>query len=191
MLSKERMDKVIIDVVKTPVGEMLLGALDGKLCLCDWKENRHRARNDNRIKRILRAEYMNHTDCMCESEYVSVSDDSLHTSSNILLKARRELEEYFVGKRKSFDIPLLLAGTDFQKSVWQVLLEIPYGKTASYRDVAEEIGNLKGVRAVAQAIGANPIAIFVPCHRVIGSDGSLTGFAGGMNAKKILLEMEK
>ena len=189
MLSNERMGKVIIKVVKTPAGEMLLGALDGKLCLCDWKENRHRVRNDNRIKRILGAEYMYPTDSMCESE--CVHDESMHVSSSILSKARRELAEYFVGKRRSFDIPLLLAGTDFQKSVWQVLLEIPYGKTVSYRDVAEKLGNRKGVRAVAQAIGANPIAIFIPCHRVIGSNGSLTGFAGGMDAKKILLETER
>ena len=104
--------------------------------------------------------------------------------------AARELDEYFAQSRKTFDIPLLTAGTDFQKSVWRALLDVPYGKTRNYMQIARQVGNPMGVRAVAQAIAANGICILVPCHRIIGSDHSLTGFAGGLDIKKALLEME-
>lgn len=101
------------------------------------------------------------------------------------------MDEYFNGTRKSFDIPLLPVGTEFQKRVWQALLEIPFGQTRTYKDIALRVDNLKGVRAVAQAIGANGISILIPCHRVVGSNHSLTGFAGGLNAKRILLDTER
>lgn len=104
--------------------------------------------------------------------------------------AANQLEEYFQGKRKDFSIPLSALGTDFQRSVWQELREIPFGETRSYRDIAEKIGNKKAVRAVGAANGKNPIPIIVPCHRVIGSNGTLTGFAGGLESKKWLLEHE-
>ena len=106
------------------------------------------------------------------------------------MHTKAELDEYFGGRRRTFDIPLLTVGTDFQKSVWQALLEIPYGETRSYMQIAERIGTPKGVRAVAQALGANGISILIPCHRVIGADGTLTGFAGGLDAKRRLLETE-
>jgi len=102
----------------------------------------------------------------------------------------RELEEYFAGRRRRFDLPLDLRGTDFQKSCWQELLKIPYGETRSYADIARAIGNPAAVRAVGLANGHNPIAIMVPCHRVIGSDGSLTGYGGGLETKRKLLELE-
>ena len=106
------------------------------------------------------------------------------------LKAKKQLEDYFACRRKAFDIPLRLVGTDFQQQVWEALLGIPYGETVSYKDIALRVGNPEGVRAVAQAVGANGIAIFIPCHRVVGSNHSLTGFAGGLEAKRMLLEIE-
>ncbi len=113
-----------------------------------------------------------------------------HISSPALKRAAAQLCEYFARRRTSFDIPLLTVGTPFQKRVWEALLEIPYGETRSYRQIARRIGNENGVRAVAQAIGANAVAIIIPCHRVIGSDGSLTGFSGGLTAKRTLLDLE-
>src|SRR5690606_18399830 len=93
-------------------------------------------------------------------------------------------------KRTTFDIPLLFIGTDFQKSVWEALMEIPYGTTKSYLELSRDLGDENAIRAVATANGANSISIIVPCHRIIGSDGSLTGYAGGLNAKKKLLQLE-
>ena len=102
----------------------------------------------------------------------------------------RQLQAYFRGELKEFDLPLALEGTDFQLRVWKALRTIPYGETISYAHLAQRIGNPKAVRAVGLANGSNPIPIIVPCHRVIGSDGSLTGFGGGLSTKKMLLELE-
>jgi len=102
----------------------------------------------------------------------------------------RQLKAYFRGELKEFELPLAMEGTDFQLRVWNKLREIPYGETISYSQLAGRIGNLKAVRAVGLANGSNPIPIIVPCHRVIGSDGSLTGFGGGLPTKKMLLELE-
>jgi methylated-DNA-[protein]-cysteine S-methyltransferase len=102
----------------------------------------------------------------------------------------RQLQAYFRGELKEFDVPLAMEGTEFQLRVWNALREIPYGETVSYAQLAGRIGNPKAVRAVGLANGSNPIPIIVPCHRVIGSDGSLTGFGGGLSTKKKLLELE-
>jgi methylated-DNA-[protein]-cysteine S-methyltransferase len=102
----------------------------------------------------------------------------------------RQLEAYFRGELREFDLPLELEGTEFQMRVWRALRRIPYGETISYRELAERIGNQKAVRAVGLANGCNPIPIIVPCHRVIGSDGSLTGFGGGILNKRKLLDLE-
>ncbi len=109
----------------------------------------------------------------------------------LALKVFRELDEYFEGKRKTFDIPLRTHGTAFQEKVWAALRAIPYGEVRSYKEVAEAIGHPKAYRAVGMANNANPIFIIVPCHRVIGSDGSLTGYGGGLPMKKALLSLEK
>jgi methylated-DNA-[protein]-cysteine S-methyltransferase len=101
-----------------------------------------------------------------------------------------QLKSYFAGDRKSFDLPLVLEGTGFQNRVWTALQNIPYGETVSYKQLAERVGSPKAVRAVGAANGANPIPIIIPCHRVIGNDGSLTGFGGGLPLKKKLLELE-
>ncbi|WP_313515857.1 methylated-DNA--[protein]-cysteine S-methyltransferase [Pseudomonas sp.] len=105
-------------------------------------------------------------------------------------EACRQLDEYFGGQRRCFDLPLAPQGTAFQQAVWQALLEIPFGETRSYRQQAERIGRPSAIRAVGTANGANPLAVIVPCHRVIGSDGSLTGYAGGLARKALLLELE-
>lgn len=109
----------------------------------------------------------------------------------ILLATQKQLSEYFAGTRQRFDLPLDFEGTEFQKRVWQALLDIPFGETRSYRDIAEQVGNIKAVRAVAAANGKNPISIIAPCHRVVGMNGKLVGFAGGLDNKKILLCLEK
>ena len=104
---------------------------------------------------------------------------------------QKQLEDYFSGKRKQFDLPLFWEGTSFQKDIWQALTGIPFGKTATYKEIAELVGNPKATRAVGQAINRNPIGIIVPCHRVIGSNGSLTGYADGLWRKTWLLKHEE
>lgn len=109
----------------------------------------------------------------------------------VLRAAEKQLREYFAGKRDRFDLKLDFAGTPFQKKVWSALLKIPFGETRSYGDIARQVGRPKAVRAVGAANGRNPISIVTPCHRVIGSNGKLIGFAGGLPVKKYLLEMER
>ncbi|MFE3869353.1 methylated-DNA--[protein]-cysteine S-methyltransferase [Flavobacterium sp. LS2P90] len=123
---------------------------------------------------------------------ISVSDEGeiLNTIPIILKDAVSQLNDYFEGKRNDFDFKLNLKGTDFQQKVWKGLLEIPFGKTMSYMDLSKKLGDVKAIRAVASANGKNPLWIVVPCHRVIGTDGSLTGYAGGLWRKKWLLEHE-
>lgn len=112
-------------------------------------------------------------------------------TSEIIEETRRQLDEYFWHERQAFDIPLLTAGTEFQKSVWNSLMEIPYGQTITYGELATRLGKPAAVRAVANANGANAISIIIPCHRVIGSNNTLTGYGGGLEAKKFLLELEQ
>ncbi|MBN3853412.1 MULTISPECIES: methylated-DNA--[protein]-cysteine S-methyltransferase [unclassified Paraburkholderia] len=107
-----------------------------------------------------------------------------------LLEVERQLSEYFIGKRNTFDVRIDFIGSDFQKQVWNALLEIPYGETRTYAQIATRIGNPRAVRAVGAANGRNPVSIIAPCHRVIGSSGELTGFAGGLAAKERLLLIE-
>jgi methylated-DNA-[protein]-cysteine S-methyltransferase len=109
----------------------------------------------------------------------------------LIKEAAKQLNEYLDGKRTAFDIPLALEGTPFQMAVWKALQDIPYGETRSYRDIAESIGRPKACRAVGMANNKNPVAVFVPCHRVIGSDGKLVGYAGGMDVKEKLLALER
>ncbi|WCM49520.1 methylated-DNA--[protein]-cysteine S-methyltransferase [Pseudomonas sp. WJP1] len=108
----------------------------------------------------------------------------------VLLRTAQQLREYFAGTRQTFELDLDFSGTDFQKKVWMALLTIPFGQTRSYSQIAEQIGNPSAVRAVGAANGRNPISIIAPCHRVIGASGQLTGFAGGLEAKELLLTLE-
>ncbi len=113
-----------------------------------------------------------------------------NTQHPILLETQKQLNEYFAGQRQIFDLPLDFEGTEFQQKVWQALLTIPFGETRSYKQIAEQIGNVKAVRAVGAANGKNPISIIAPCHRVVGANGKLVGFAGGLENKDVLLKLE-
>lgn len=165
------MPHINIQYFNSSCGLFVLASFGDKLCLCDWSNNPCAERNKRRIERYLNASF------------------KIETTS-ILEETKRQLDEYFAGNRKAFTIPLHLVGTDFQQQVWNELLNIPYGATTSYREIAQNIGKPKAVRAVAGAIGANGISILIPCHRVIGSDKSLTGYSGGLKAKKMLLQIE-
>lgn len=164
-------DIIVTKSYASPFGILRLGSFGDRLCLCDWQTEKHSDHIDRRLQRILHAEFEEDT-------------------SEVLEKAERQLNEFFDAQRMEFDVPLLFAGTDFQKTVWNWLLEIPYGKTVSYGEMARKIGMPKAVRAVANANGANAISVFAPCHRVIGSDNSLTGYGGGLDVKRMLLELE-
>lgn len=124
---------------------------------------------------------------------IIVSNEALELTKNIpeeLEICAKELKEYFKGNLKEFNFKMNPKGTDFQKRVWKALLQIPYGKTVSYLDLSKQLGDVKAIRAVANANGKNPLWVAVPCHRVIGTDGSLTGYAGGLHRKKWLLDHE-
>ena len=116
--------------------------------------------------------------------------DAICRDTPLLLEARRQLEEYFAGLRAAFSLPLAPEGTDFQKAVWRELENIPYGETRTYGQIARALGNPNASRAVGMANHKNPVAIMIPCHRVIGADGSLTGYAGGLDIKETLLRLE-
>lgn len=162
------MNKTIqIQHYHSPCGDLILGSYGNELCLCNWVIEKHQGRVDKRLQSLLNADYAIH-------------------ASDITQEAARQLDEYFGRKRTTFDIPLLFAGTDFQKNVWRALLEIPYGQTLSYGEMARRLGLPNAVRAVANANGANAISIFAPCHRVIGSNRSLTGYGGGIEAKNFV-----
>ena len=166
------MPQINIQYYDSPCGQLVLASLASELCLCDWNENPCAERNMRRL-----AQYM---------------DASFKTETTFVLEeTKRQLNEYFAGKRKSFNIQLHLMGTDFQQQVWKELLNIPYGATKSYKDIAQSIGKPQAVRAVAGAIGANGISILIPCHRVIGSNLTLTGYAGGLETKRVLLSIER
>ena len=151
--------------MKSPVGELKLVASDKGLAAVLWEnDDPHRVRLE------------------------PVSENKNHP---VLLEAERQLKDYFNGKRKTFSLVLDFKGTAFQKQVWAALLTIPFGETRSYGQIAKQIGNPKAVRAVGAANGKNPISIIAPCHRVIGSTGKLTGFAGGLETKAHLLSIEK
>jgi methylated-DNA-[protein]-cysteine S-methyltransferase len=136
--------------------------------------------------RGLAAVLWEHDDSLPQ-QFGAVTADPRHP---VLLQAQRELDEYFAGSRKRFAVQLDFAGTEFQNKVWNALRTIPFGETRSYGDIADQIGSSKAVRAVGAANGRNPIPIIVPCHRVIGADGTLTGFAGGLQIKARLLALE-
>ena len=162
---------IITSIYKSPVGDIILGSAGDTLCLSDWAMGKRRESNNKRVCRYLGAK--------CRDG-----------NSDIVLAAANQLDEYFGGCRKEFDIPLTFTGTEFQNLVWSKLQSIPYSEVVSYADVASGIGNPKAVRAAASAIASNPLSIFVPCHRVVGSDGRLTGYDGGLIAKEALLKLE-
>lgn len=119
------------------------------------------------------------------------ADERGADESPLLFEAERQLEAYFAGRRRVFELPLCAQGTPFQQSVWRALTSIPYGETATYGDVARAIGRPRACRAVGMANHVNPLPVFIPCHRVIGAGGALTGYAGGLDVKRFLLELEQ
>ncbi|MDR0742821.1 MAG: methylated-DNA--[protein]-cysteine S-methyltransferase [Tannerella sp.] len=161
-----------IQSFETSCGELLLGSFNEKLCLCDWKYRKRRIAIDSRIQKALNAVYE-------------------EGDSELIEQTREQLNQYFSKERTVFDLPLLLAGTDFQREVWEELMQVPYGMTESYSGLANRLNKPKAVRAVATANGANAISIIIPCHRIIGSNNKLVGYAGGLDAKKKLLALEQ
>jgi len=151
--------------IDSPVGKLHLVASDAGLVAILWQDDR-----PGRVR----------LDTLSESP-----------SHPILAQTHRQLDAYFAGDRQGFDIPLDMHGTEFQREVWRALCDIPFGETRTYQDIAHAIGRPKAMRAVGAANGRNPLSIIVPCHRVIGASGALTGFAGGLDAKRFLLHLEQ
>lgn len=155
----------VFKTMKSPVGLLKLVASDTGLTAILWEQD--------------------------SPDRVPLSPLKENNQDKILLETERQLNEYFAGDRKAFSLPLDFVGTEFQKRVWNALLTIPYGETRSYGQIAKQLGNEKAMRAVGAANGRNPISIIAPCHRVIGASGKLTGFAGGLEAKALLLNLEQ
>lgn len=151
-------------ITTTPVGVLTLIASDRGLAAILWQDDSPR-----RVRLDPRVENADHP---------------------LLLQAEQQLQEYFAGTRQHFDLPLDFAGTEFQRKVWAALVSIPFGETRSYKQIAEQIGHPSAMRAVGAANGRNPVSIIAPCHRVIGANGKLTGFAGGLDIKAFLLSLE-
>jgi O-6-methylguanine DNA methyltransferase len=159
-------------IIETPIGEMVAGATKDGICLLEFSDRKTLSTQMEEIAGLL--------------------ETTITEGSNRHLRMlKRQLKEYFKGKRMKFSLHLLTPGTEFQQAVWKELLKIPYGSTRSYQEQADLLKNPLSVRAVAQANGANKLAIIIPCHRVIGSDGHMVGYGGGLERKKWLLDHEK
>ncbi len=171
--SESKTNKVItVKRILSPLGPIFVGATDKGVCLVEFTDRRMIETQINRLRQSMKAEFV-------QGEH------------RILDKLETQLEEYFKGKRTSFDLPLVLTGSDFQKKAWDALAKIPYGETRSYQEQAIKVGDINAVRAVARANGDNKISIIVPCHRVIAKNGKLAGYGGGLWRKKFLLDLEK
>ncbi|MDR2204816.1 MAG: methylated-DNA--[protein]-cysteine S-methyltransferase [Flavobacteriaceae bacterium] len=158
--------------IETPIGTMIACACETGICMLEFTDRKTLSKELNDISKHFKAEI--------------VQGENSHIKT-----LEQELTEYFSGKRRDFSVSVTTVGTDFQKKIWKILQKIPYGKTKSYLQQADIFGNPKAVRAVANANGANKISIVIPCHRVIGSNGTLTGYGGGLWRKQKLLELEK
>ncbi|MBW6497159.1 MAG: methylated-DNA--[protein]-cysteine S-methyltransferase [Bacteroidales bacterium] len=158
-------------IIETPIGNMLACSVTGGICMLEFCDNRDLASEQIKLSEVFNAPIV-------------------EQSNEIIDLLETQLREYFEGKRKSFSVPIYPVGTDFQKKVWNQLLGVEYGKTITYKEQALALGDLKAIRAVASANGANKIPIVIPCHRVVGSQGNLTGYSGGLWRKKFLLDFE-
>lgn len=170
--ASDELATVILRRITTPLGPMLAGAVGDEVCFLEFADRRMLERQFATLAKRLKCRYLPGT-------------------APVLELLNEQLDAYFAGQLKHFDLPLQARGTDFQQAVWDQLLGIPYGETRSYADVAEALGQPTATRAVARANGSNRIAIVIPCHRVIGKDGSLTGYAGSLWRKQRLLELEQ
>ncbi len=157
----------------SPVGDIDLASIKGKLCLCNWSGKKNKDSVERRLKKHLDIQ------------------QTITANTTVIDQTITQLNAYFEGELTTFDIPLILAGSPFQQRVWQQLVTIPYGQTLSYAELAHQLGQPKAVRAVANANAANALSILIPCHRVIGSNGKLTGYAGGLTAKQHLIQLEQ
>lgn len=164
-------EKILYTSWDSPCGTLMLASVDDKLIMSDWVNGWHHSSIMKRFDNLLGLPFLEKTSAVIE-------------------RAIDELNEYFLGRRKEFDLPLELFGTAFQIQVWEALKEIGYGQTVSYADIARKISNPKAIRAVGGAVGLNPLSIIIPCHRVVGANQSLTGYGGGLEAKKYLLALE-
>lgn len=158
--------------ISTPLGEMIACAVDQGICLLEFIDRKNMDKQLKSLSKALKADV--------------IEKDHPHFE-----QLEEELKEYFAGKRSHFEVPLFTTGTAFQEKVWQLLREIPMGKIRTYKQQSELLGNPRAIRAVGTANGINKIAILIPCHRVIGSNGELVGYAGGIWRKQKLLELEK
>ncbi|MBO4691650.1 MAG: methylated-DNA--[protein]-cysteine S-methyltransferase [Bacteroidales bacterium] len=170
--------KVNIYEYDSPCGTLLLAVKRGKLCLCSWKGSKRTEAAMARLSKLLNV------------EFVFPDEKEKKPSSKTITLAIKQLNQYFSKRRKSFNVPYLEMGTEFQKKVWNNLKDVPYGKTTSYADIAKEIEEPEAIRAVANVCGDNALSLIIPCHRAIGSDGSLVGYAGGLPVKRFLIDME-
>ena len=175
------MSKTIIykQNIKTPLGDMIACASEDGVCFLDFVGRKNFDR--------LFTSMVN----MINGEIIEIQNNENLKPYNIIIRLEKELDEYFSGKRKEFTVPLITTGTEFQNKVWNELLRIPYGKTISYKEEAEKINQKNAFRAVANANGKNKLSIIIPCHRVIASDGKLSGYGGGVDKKKFLISLEK
>jgi methylated-DNA-[protein]-cysteine S-methyltransferase len=165
------MPQIDITYYTSPVGELIIGSFEEQLVLCDWRFRKMREAVDDRISKGLKTDFR-------------------ETKNEVNDLTISQLEEYFKQKRQIFELPILGVGTAFQQSVWATLQQIPFGETETYLGLSKKLGNELAIRAVAAANGANAISIIVPCHRIVGSDGNLIGYAGGLPAKEKLLKLE-
>ena len=168
--------KINIQFHKTKYAEFILGSYDNKLCLLDYKYRKMRQVLDNKIRTMLNAEFVT---------------DSIEKEDEVLCKTKTQINEYLMGERTTFDIPLLMVGTEFEKSVWRSLLKVPYGQTSTYSDLASNDESINTLNSIAKANGSNSIALIVPCHRIIDDNGGLVGYGGGLPLKLKLLNLEQ
>lgn len=153
------------------IGEIHLGSIGEKLCLCDWADGWHQTTIHRRLEKMLNATFIPGVSAVIET-------------------AINQLNEYFAKKREFFDLPLLVVGTSFQKKVWEIVANIPYGKTISYAEEARKLNKPTALRAVANANGANALSLIIPCHRVVSSENGIGGYGGGVKRKRFLLDLE-
>ena len=163
--------KIYTTVMESPLGRIILGSTNKGLCLLEFDDEKRINNHFNQFKKYWDVEI-------------------IEEETSITTTTKNQLAAYFLNQQTTFDVPLDLAGTAFQLKVWNELLKIPFGSTRSYKEQAIAVGNLKAIRAVATANGENRVSIIIPCHRIIGSDGSLTGYGGGIWRKQKLLELE-
>jgi len=170
--ARKQGERIVTAMIESPIGPLLAGASDAGICLLEYTDRRMLEHNFETMRRRFGC-------AIVPGEHA------------LLTQLRRELTEYFASKRRTFTLPLASRGTPFQEKVWQELCRIPHGETISYDELARRIGQPTAQRAVARANGMNRICILIPCHRVIGKDGSLTGYGGGLWRKRLLLELER